>query len=56
MLVGPLEHLNLSIIDAISYCSRIRNNLTNGQQTENREQRTKKPITESPLIPDRIAG
>ena len=30
--------------------------MENGEQTENREQRTDKPITEATLIPDGLPG
>ena len=32
----------------MGYCSRIRKNVTDREQTENGEQRTEKPITETP--------
>ena len=54
---GHLECLNLSIIDAMGHCSRIRKNVTEKrEQTENREQRTEKPITEATLIANGSSG
>ena len=45
-----LEHLNLSIIDAIGYCSKIRKNVTDGELITQKRGETEKPITEVPLI------
>ena len=48
-LFGHPENQNLSIIDAMGQYSRIRKNVTDGEQrTENGEQRTEKQITEAP--------
>ena len=57
----PPAHKNLSIIDAMSNCSRIRKNFTHREQTENRQRtdrelRTEKPITEAPLITVLMGG
>ena len=51
---GHPECLNLSIIDAMGYCSRIGKNVTDRQS--DREQRTERPIIESPLIANGTAG
>ena len=47
---GHLECLNLSIIDAMGHCSRIRKNVTDREKITDREKRTEKPIMEFPLI------
>ena len=39
-LFGHPEYQNLSIIDAMGNCIRIRKNVTDREQTENGEQRT----------------
>ena len=54
---GHLEYLNMSIINAMGHCSRIRKSVTeNREQIENREQRTEKPITGATLIANGLLG
>ena len=45
-LFGPFECFNLSIINAMGYCSRLRKNSIE----KNYRQRTDKPITETLLL------
>ena len=52
---GHLECLNLSIIDAMGHCSRIRKNVTENREQTDR-QRTEKSITEATPIADGSSG
>ena len=49
-MFGHIEHQNLSIIDAMDYCSKIRKNVIDGEPKTKKRGGMEKPITEAPLI------